>query len=95
MPLKSEPLVAHHYYLQYKRESPTLKLPYVTNICLFKPPHMSMFSLSRAMAVVYSGAVANQYDVNNAQPLGVLPGSLAEPMDVYHNFAFMKYTQIL
>jgi hypothetical protein len=47
------------------------------------------------MAVVYSGATADQYDVNNAEPIGVLPSRLAEPLNVYYGFVFKENTQFL
>ena len=47
------------------------------------------------MAVVYLGATTDQYDVNNAELISLLLGSLAEPLNVSHSFAFKEYTQFL
>jgi hypothetical protein len=47
------------------------------------------------MAVVYSDATADRYDVNNAEPIGVLPGSLAKQLNVSHSLAFKENTQFL
>jgi hypothetical protein len=47
------------------------------------------------IAVVYSGATADQYGVNNAEPIGVLPGRLAEPLNVSNSFAFKENAQFL
>jgi len=45
------------------------------------------------MAIVYTGATADQYDINNAEPICLLLGSLAEPLNFSHSFAFKENTQ--
>ena len=52
-------------------------------------------SLQVVMAVVYSGATAEQYDVNNAEPIGILPGSLAEQLNISHSLDIKENTQFL
>jgi hypothetical protein len=47
------------------------------------------------MAVVYSGATADQCDFNNVAPIGVLPGNLAKQLNVSHNLTFKENIQFL
>jgi hypothetical protein len=44
------------------------------------------------MAVVYSDTTLARYCVNNAEQPAWLLGSLAEPLDVSHGFAFIENT---